>query len=178
MKNIAYFTLFAFLFLSCDTVVKKEINIASDPAVIGTWNLDYFETTPILAGDTKNEKIWLDYIDAHNKRDLNKIAEMNSIDWEAYIFDGRVVKGNEAHQTLLKEWFEASSPKWKTKWMIATAGVDEKGEMTQWLTTGDDLKQIDADGNGSLIHLVHDVQIVSGKIKKIYAYSREPEAEE
>ena len=94
------------------------------------------------------------------------------------VSNGRVVKGKEAHQALLKEWFEASSPKWKTKWMIATAGVDEKGEMTQWLTTGDDMKQIDADGNESLIHLVHDIQIVSGKIKKIHAYSREPEVKE
>ena len=60
MKNIAYFTLFAFLFLSCDTVVKKEINIASDSAVIGTWNLDNFETTPILAGNTKTKKFgWI-----------------------------------------------------------------------------------------------------------------------
>ena len=178
MKNIAYFTLFVFLFLSCETEVKKEISFSSDPAVIGSWNLDNGETTSILAGDTKNGQIWLDYIKAHNQKDLDKIATMNTDDWEAYIFDGRAVKGNEAHQALLKGWFEASSPKWKTKWMIANAGVDETGEMTQWLATGDDLKDVDAEGNETLLHLVHDIQFVDGKIKKIYAYSRESEVNE
>ena len=175
MKKITYSTLFAFLFLSCDTVFEKEININSDPTLIGTWNLDNFETTPILAGDTKNEKIWLRYIKAHNKRALDKIAAMNTKDWEAYIFDGRTVKGNEEHQLLLKAWFESSSPKWKTKWMIASSGVDEKGKLTNWLTTGDDLKDVDAEGNETLLHLIHNVQIEEGKIKKIYAYSRVPE---
>ena len=149
-----------------------------DPAVIGSWNLDNGETTSILAGDTKNGQIWLDYIKAHTEKDLDKIATMNTDDWEAYIFDGRAVKGNEAHQALLKGWFEASSPKWKTKWMIANAGVDETGEMTQWLATGDDLKDVDAEGNETLLHLVHDIQFVDGKIKKIYAYSRESEVNE
>ena len=71
MKNIAYFTLFAFLFLSCDTVVKKEININSDPAVIGTWILDNRESTPTLAGNPKNGRIWLEYIEAHNKNEAS-----------------------------------------------------------------------------------------------------------
>jgi hypothetical protein len=175
MKNIAYFTLFAFLFLSCDTVVKKEINIASNPAVIGTWNLENGEATDVLAGDTKNEQIWLDYIKAHNEKNLDIIASMNSEDWEGYLFDGTVVKGNKNHIEFLKGWFEASSPKWKTRWMIANAGVDENGEMTQWLITGDDMKEIDAEGNETVLHLVHDIQIVEGKIKNIYVYSRAPE---
>jgi hypothetical protein len=176
MKNIAYFTLFAFLFLSCDTVIKKEINISSDPAVIGTWNLDNGETTDVLAGDTKNGQIWLEYIKAHNEKDLNKIASMNHEYWEGYLFDGIVVKGNKNHINFLKGWFEASSPKWKTKWMIANAGVDETGEMTQWLASADDMKQIDTEGNETLLHLFHDIQFVDGKIKKIYVYSREPAA--
>ena len=178
MKNIAYFTLFAFLFLSCDTVVKKEININSDPAVIGTWILDNRESTPTLAGNPKNGRIWLKYIEAHNKKDLDKIAAMNTKDWEAHIFDGKIIKGNEAHQKLLKGWFETSSPKWKTRWITATERLDEEGKLTQWLTTGDDHKYIDDEGNVILLHLVHHIQIVSGKIKKIYAYSREPEAKE
>jgi ketosteroid isomerase-like protein len=178
MKNIAYFTLFAFLFLSCNKEIKKEIKIISDPVLVATWNLNNLENNSILTAETENEQIWLDYIAAHNKRDLNKIAAMNAEDWEAYIFDGRVVKGNEAHQVLLKEWFKSSSPKWKTKWMIANAGVDEKSEMNQWLITGDDMKQKGSEGNINFLHLVHQVQIVDGKIKKIYAYSREPEAKE
>ena len=178
MKNIVYFTLFAFLFLSCDTVVKKEININTDPAVIGNWKLNNGENTPILVGNPKNVRIWLDYINAHNKKDLDKIAAMNTKDWEAHIFDGRIIKGNEAHQQLLSEWFSTSSPKWKTKWIIATEGLDEEGKITQWLKTGDNHKYLDDEGNVILLHLVHDVQIEDEKIKKIYAYSRESEAKE
>ena len=174
MKNIVYFTLFAFLFLSCETVFKKEINIATDPYVIGTSNLDFLETTPILAGNSKNERIWLDYIDAHNNRDLFKISAMNTNDWEAHVFDGRVIKGNEDHQKFLSEWFETSSPKWKTLWIIATKVLNKEGEITEWLTSGDDQKYIDNEGNVKVIHLIHHVQISDGKIKKIYAYSREP----
>ena len=100
---------------------------------------------------------------------------MNSEERESYLFDGTVVKGNKNHIEFLKGWFEASSPKWKTRWMIANAGVDENGEMTQWLITGDDMKEIDAEGNETVLHLVHDIQIVEGKIKNIYVYSRAPE---
>jgi hypothetical protein len=54
----------------------------------------------------------------------------------------------------------------------------KKSEMNQWLITGDDMKQKGSEGNINFLHLVHQVQIVDGKIKKIYAYSREPEAKE
>ena len=175
MKKYLILSVFSLLVASCNTVVEKEIEVSINPTVIGTWNLDNSQTTDIIVGDNKNQQIWLEYIKAHNAKDLDKIASMNHEDWEGYLFDGTVVKGNKNHINFLKGWFEASSPKWKTKWMIANAGVDETGEMTQWLASGDDMKQIDAEGNESLIHLFHDIQFVDGKIKKIYVYSREPE---
>jgi len=175
MKKIPYFTLFAFLFLSCNTEIKKEFNISSEQAVIGTWNYDNVESTPILAGNSKNEQIWLDYIDAHNNRDLVKISAMNTEDWEAHVFDGRIIKGNKAHQEFLSGWFKTSFPKWKTKWIVATKALDEEGEMTQWLISAEDQKYIDNEKNVKVIHLIHHVQIFDGKIKKLYAYSREAE---
>jgi hypothetical protein len=44
--------------------------------------------------------------------------------------------------------------------------------MTQWLTTANDLTDIDEQGNEIIEHHVHDVQFKNGKIKKIYVYSR------
>ena len=173
MKNIASFTLFAFMFFSCETAFKKEINIATNPTAIGTWNLEKLETTPVLAGNSKNEQIWLDYIDAHNNRDLVKISAMNTEDWEAHVIDGKIIKGNKAHQEFLRGWFKTSYPKWKTIWIVATKALDEKGEMTQWLTSAEDQKYVDKEGNVKVINLIHHVQIFDGKIKKLYAYSRE-----
>mgnify|MGYP001173280600 FL=1 len=175
MKKYLILSVFSLLVASCNKVVEKEIEVSINPTVIGSWNLDNNQTTDIIVGDNKNQQIWLEYIKAHNAKDLDKIASMNHEDWEGYLFDGSVVKGNKNHINFLKSWFEASSPKWKTKWMIANAGEDETGEMTQWLASGDDMKQIDTEGNESLLHLFHDIQFVDGKIKKIYVYSREPE---
>ena len=56
---------------------------------------------------------------------------------------------------------------------VATKALDEEGEITQWLISGDNQKYIDNEGNVKVIHLIHRVQIFDGKIKKIYAYSRE-----
>ncbi len=47
--------------------------------------------TPIIPGEVSNQAIWIDYIQAHNDRDLTKIAEINAEDWEGYTADGRLL---------------------------------------------------------------------------------------
>jgi ketosteroid isomerase-like protein len=81
-----------------------------------------------VAGDTEKQQVWLDYIEAHNDRDLEKIAEINADDWEGYVPDGSVVKGSSAHIEWLKDWFASSdNPQWRVKWMIANDGVNAEG---------------------------------------------------
>ena len=57
-------------------------------AVIGTVYSDDGTANKLLAGDTDKQRIWVDYIQAHNDRDLDGIAEINADDWEGYLPDG------------------------------------------------------------------------------------------
>ena len=123
------------------------------------------------------KKIWVDYIKAHNIRDLDKIAEINSDEWEGYAPNGLTIKGNKAHIEFLDNWFKTSSPKWNIRWMIANSGEDENGEMTQWLTTANDLTDVDEQGNEIIEHHVHDVQFENGKIKRfMYTLDLKPKS--
>ena len=61
--------------------------------------------------------------------------------------------------------------------MIANAGENVNGELEQWLTTGNDYYDVDADGNEIFEYNVHDVQFKNGKIVKINVYSRAKEQE-
>ena len=70
--------------------------------------------TPIIAGETSNQEIWLKYIQAHNDKNLDIIAEINAEDLEGYTADWSVVKGNAAHIEILDNWFNNANanPKW------------------------------------------------------------------
>ena len=172
MKKILCLMFIIALTTSCKKEVVIEIDKSNEPLKIGTWNLENGDSGPIFTGDVDNQKIWVDYIKAHNIRDLDKIAEINSDEWEGYAPNGLTIKGNKAHIEFLDNWFKTSSPKWNIRWMMANSGEDENGEMTQWLTTANDLKDVDEQGNEIIEHHVHDVQFENGKIKKIYVYSR------
>lgn len=142
-------------------------------AVIGTVYSDDGTANKLLAGNTDKQQIWVDYIQDHNDRDLDGIATVNADDWEGYLPDGGVIKGNTAHIEFLKDWFASSeNPKWKVMWMIANDGAANGGATETWLTTGNDITFNDADGNQVTEHHVHDIQFVGNKIKRINVYSR------
>ena len=147
-----------------------EMNSA---AVIGTVYSDDGTTNQLLAGNTDKQQIWVDYIQAHNDRDLDGVAAVNAGDWEGYLPDGGVIKGNTTHIEFLKEWFSSSeNPKWKVMWMIANDGATNGGATETWLTTGNDITFNNADGKRVTEHHVHDIQFVGDKIKRINVYSR------
>ena len=141
--------------------------------IIGTVFSDDGTPNELVAGNTDKQQIWVDYIQAHNDRDLEKIAEINADDWEGYVPDGAVIKGNAAHIEWLKEWFGSSdNPKWQVRWMIANDGADDEGAVETWLTTGNDISFNDSDGNEVTEHHVHDVQFVGNEIRRVNVYSR------
>ena len=141
--------------------------------IIGTVFSDDGTPNELVAGNTDKQQIWVDYIQAHNDRDLEKIAEINADDWEGYVPDSAVIKGNAAHIEWLKEWFASSdNPKWQVRWMIANDGADDEGAVETWLTTGNDITFNDADGNEVTEHHVHDVQFVGTEIRRVNVYSR------
>ena len=144
-----------------------------EAVVIGTFISDDGTSNQLLAGNPDKQQIWVDYIQAHNDRDLEQIAEINADDWEGYVPDGSVIKGNAAHIEWLTEWFASSdNPKWEVQWMIANDGADEEGATETWLTTGNDITFNDADGNEVTEHHVHDVQFVGNEIRRVNVYSR------
>ena len=52
-------------------------------AVIGTVYSDDGTANKLLAGNTDKQQIWVDYIQAHNDRNLDGIATVKADDWEA-----------------------------------------------------------------------------------------------
>tara|TARA_B100000945_G_scaffold201050_1_gene161684 strand:- start:956 stop:1501 length:546 start_codon:yes stop_codon:yes gene_type:complete len=170
MKNIFYLSILSLILISCSS--SNQNQSSNETEIIGSGTLENGKKVQIVVGDTNNEQVWIDYIKAHNDRDLDKIAEINADDWEGYTADGSVVKGNEAHIEILDNWFKTASPKWEIKWMIANAAENEEGVIVQWLTTGNDYTDVDENGNEIFEHNVHDVQFVDGKIKRINVYSR------
>ena len=170
MKNIFYLSILSLILISCSS--SNQNQSSNETEIIGSGTLENGKKVQIVVGDTNNEQVWIDYIKAHNDRDLDKIAEINADNWEGYTADGSVVKGNEAHIEILDNWFKTASPKWEIKWMIANAAENEEGVIVQWLTTGNDYTDVDENGNEIFEHNVHDVQFVDGKIKRINVYSR------
>ena len=125
MKNILSLSILSLILISCNTSIQNQTENINEPTVIGSNTMDDGKINSIIVGDTNNEQIWIDYIQAHNDRNLDKIAEINADDWEGYTPDGNVVKGNDAHIEFLDNWFKTSNPQWKIKWMIANAAENE-----------------------------------------------------
>lgn len=142
-------------------------------AVIGTSFTPDGTAKEVVVGSLSHQQMWVDYIQAHNDRDLKKIAEINAEDWVGYPPDGSVIEGNAAHIEWLDEWFKSSDdPKWTVRWMIANSEKNDEGEVEHWLTTGNDITFNDADGNQVTEHHMHNIQFADGRITQIYVYSR------
>jgi len=116
-------------------------------------------------------RLWEAYIKAHNEKDLKTIQNINDDSFKGYPPNGDVIDGSKAHIVFLEDWFSKSSPKWRTKYMIANQFTDTKGVLNQWVTSGQDLTDT-VDGEEVTLHHVHDVLFVNGKIKMIYVYER------
>jgi hypothetical protein len=170
MKFLYYLMLSCFFIISCQT--SKDQESPSEMAIGSALMEGTSMMTPIIPGEVSNQAIWIDYIQAHNDRDLNKIAEINAEDWEGYTAEGSVIRGNSNHIEILDNWFKTASPKWEVKWMIANAVKNKDGEIEQWLTTGNDYTDVDTDGNLIFEHNVHDVLFINGKIKTVNVYKR------
>ena len=78
----AILTMMVSVALSAGAIASDHnVKAGSADVEIGTVYLEDGTANPIIAGDTANQKIWVDYIQAHNDRDLTKIAEINAEDW-------------------------------------------------------------------------------------------------
>ena len=138
---------------------------ASGADGIGTQFFDDGSSKSLRAGDTASVQIWVDYIQAHNDRDFDKIAAMNADDFKGIAASGEVVEGSAAQTAFLEEWIAAESPQWQVWWVIANDGENAEGKMEQWLATGNVVTTTDPNGAERRTYETVDVLLEGGKIK-------------
>ena len=153
-----------------------EKNEAAAKTVIGYEIIDG-ERLDITVGDTSAVDIWVEYVEAHNVRDLEKIDSMNADDFEGRAPNGIIVKGREAHAEFLKEWFERSNPSWKFNYAMANDVIQADGSADHWVTSLYTVTET-IDGEEVAREEMFDVQIENGKIKNIMVAARAVISEE
>ena len=147
-----------------------EKSESAKKTIIGYEILDG-ERLDIVAGKSSNVDIWVEYVEAHNKRDLEKIDSMNADDFEGRAANGIIVKGPEAHASFLKEWFATSNPSWEYNYAMANDVIQADGSAQYWVTSVYTLTDT-IDGEEVVREEMLDVQIENGKIKNILVASR------
>ena len=145
--------------------------------VIGYEIMDDGKKLDIVAGDTSKIKIWVDYVEAHNQRDLVAIDNSNADDLEGRAANGVIINGADAHAEFLKEWFAASNPSWEYNYAIANDVPQADGTVQHWITSSYTVTD-NIDGKEVVAEDFFDVLIDNKKIKKIYVASRAVLAEE
>ena len=139
---------------------------------IGKQYFDDGSSKPLLAGSGGNAQIWVDYIAAHNERDFDKIAAMNTEDFRGIAPHGEVVEGNAAHAAFLQNWVATENPRWQVWWVIANDGENADGVMEEWLATGNVVTTIGPDGAERRAYETIDVLLENGKIKMLNVASQ------
>lgn len=142
----------------------------ANKTIIGYEILDG-ERLDIVAGKSSNVDIWVEYVEAHNKRDLETIDSMNADDFEGRAANGIIVKGPEAHAAFLKEWFATSNPSWEYNYAMANDVIQADGSAQYWVTSVYTLTDT-INGEEVVREEMFDVQIENGKIKNILVASR------
>ena len=145
--------------------------------ILGYEMSDEGEKLDIVAGDTSIIDIWVEYVEAHNKRDLEAIDNTNAADFEGRAPNGLIVKGPEAHAEFLKEWFATSNPSWELNYAMASDVLQADGTHDHWVTSSYTVTDT-IDGKEVASEELFDVQIEKGKIKFILVRSRVLIAEE
>ena len=176
MKNFILLTLLSTSLISCQPAVEKTTSTTKEVTVIGYEFDDKGEKLNLIGGDVTVTEIWMEYIQAHSDKDLDKIAAMDAEDIIIHASDGTVIKGSAAHKVALAAWFESSNPMWKVNWMATNTVQQKDGEKRNWLTTGNDVTDT-VNGEETMIHSILDANIVDGKIKQLYIYDRAKDKE-
>ena len=153
-----------------------EVGEKAAKTIIGYEILDG-ERLDIVAGNTSAIDIWVEYVEAHNTRDLETINSLNAAEFEGRAANGLIVKGPEAHAEFLKEWFSTSNPSWEFNYAMANDVLLTDGGVQHWVTAVYTLTDT-INGEEIVTEEVFDVEIENGKIKLILVASRAVIAEE
>ena len=175
MKKLL-FSLIAVSLISCQAPKEKQSEQSNEPTVIGYEFNDKGEKLNIIAGDAAITDIYLEYIQAHNDKNLSKISEMDMDTIVISASNGTLIKGSDSHTEQLELWFNASNPSWKVKFMVANNVQANDGEYKVFLTTGVDVVQ-SIDGSNVTSHHIVDVNFINGKVNSLTVYDKASELE-
>ena len=165
-KIFLIFTLTIFLY-SCDTQVSSE------PAEIGFTILQDGQRSTITAGPASASEVWLEYITAHNERDIEKIKSLNADDITVWGPSGEFISGTEDHIAFLENWFENNNPRWAPMWFINNTGENpENNQVNDYVTSGNQLT-LNVDGQDIIVYQVNDAAIKDGKVQFFYVYQQQ-----
>jgi uncharacterized protein YacL (UPF0231 family) len=169
MKKSILFLLLTSALISCNTAVDQELAASK---AIGYEIEDDGSKAPLYSGDMSNLAVWEAYIKAHNEQDLEAIKSMNADEgFKVYAPNGAVIEGNDAHIEFLTNWFADASPKWKMNYLIENEFTNKKGELRQWVTSGNQLT-LTVDGKEVKLGQVNDALISNGKVQMFYVTER------
>jgi|TARA_B110000037_G_scaffold193079_1_gene227746 ketosteroid isomerase-like protein len=143
-------------------IVEAEVNNPAGYLSTADGRSDVYD------GDPSNLKLWDEYIDAHNKRDLAKIASMSHDSIAIWGPRGEYIKGAQAHSEFLSEWFENNNPKWDPYFSYT---MEVEGQDGQWVISGSDLS-LEVEGEVINASQIMDAFIKDGKVGAFYVYER------
>lgn len=162
-----------FLLMLLVAIAGCQTHTSIEPAqVIGVQYFAGGASKPLQAGDTANIQLWVDYIEAHNKRDFEQIAAMNAENFKGITPLGEVVRGSEAQAAFLRTWIEVEDPRWTVWWVIPNSGENEEGVVEEWLATGNIITTVGSDGSAKKSYETIDVLIENGKIRLLNVASQ------
>ena len=169
-KLLSFMSLF--LIAQFSLAGHHELEEIKKGAVIGYEISEDGEKLDIVAGDPSLVKIWVDYVEAHNQRDLEAIDETNADDMVGKAPNGVIVNGSAEHAAFLKNWFETSNPSWEFVYAMANDVPQSDGSIHHWVTSS--YKVTDTiDGKEVVARESFDVRIENNKIKEIIVASRQ-----
>ena len=139
----------------------------SDAAVEGVGFFKPMPDEKFIAGSDDVLDVWMQYIDAHNKQDIETIKAM-SVD-SIYILgpDGSEIFTKEQQATLLAEWFAAANPKWDAYWAMPYKSVPSGAD---WVIAGHEVTET-VDGKESVTLQMIDGEIKDNKVVRFFVYA-------
>ena len=91
MKKLFTLLFAGFVLAACNDVQNSNEKVSTKedlkPTVIGSAYMEDRSVNPITGGDLNTEQVWLDYVQANNDKNLEKIAELNHPEWEGFLPD-------------------------------------------------------------------------------------------
>jgi len=154
-----FILIFAVTFTACNAPAPAEQE--------GAGFFTYDEGEKYIVGSDDITDIWVKYIEAHNKRDMESIMSMDSDSIAIVGPDGSRINGKEMHEQALTAWFEAEDPKWEIYWAMPYEGVNNGAT---WVVAGHSVT-LNVEGQEVKVNSMIDGEIIDGKVSRFFVYN-------